>query len=359
MNIRHINKPYVDENLKRMIKERDKFKKKCAKYPLTYTKLYKHFRNKVTDTLRKNKSNYYKTKLTDSSGNTKNTWRVIGNILNRNSSKETNDKFIKSNRPVDPVQVADGFNDYYIGVADNLANNIPHSNVSPLSFLGPPSAGRFVFSPVGEDEVVTLGGALSDVSAGCDDIPGKIIKQVIEYIKLPLTHLFNSSLTTGVFPNKLKIAQVTPIYKSGNKQLFSNYRPISVLPVISKLLEKIVHDRLQNYVSSNNIISPNQHGYTRMKSTTSAVLDLTDSILSSFDNSEHLVGVFLDLSKAFETVNHNILLQKLKHLGIHDIELEWFKNYLTERKQYVRYNDNKSETLTLSSSVPQGSVIGT
>ena len=165
-------------------------------------------------------------------------------------------------------------------------------------------------------------------------------------------------METGVVPDILKIAKVIPIYKAKDPQHCTNYRPISLLPVISKLLGKVVHKRLYTFMNIHNIFYPSQYGFRPKHSTINAITEFTSDVLSSRDNKEHTAGVFLDLSKAFDTINHSTLLKKLQHYGIRGMALEWFRSYLNNRKQYVSYKDTDSIIMEMTCGVPQGSVLG-
>ena len=143
-----------------------------------------------------------------------------------------------------------------------------------------------------------------------------IIKRSINSIFSPLTHIVNFSIIHGIVPNELKIARVVPIFKSGDKALFSNYRPISVLPCFSKILERIIHNRVMNYLNDFNVLCDNQYGFRKNRSPSLALIDLCNIISSAFDRREHAIGVLLDLSIAFDTVNHAILFDQLEHYGI-------------------------------------------
>ena len=165
-------------------------------------------------------------------------------------------------------------------------------------------------------------------------------------------------LSNGIFPDKLKIAKVVPIFKKGDCALTNNYRPISLLPVISKVIEKIIYNQLSLYFESNKLFFDSQYGFRPNHSTEQATLELTDRIISAMDNNDVPIGIFLDLSKAFDTIDHTILLKKLEHFGIDGIALKLLKNYLTNRKQYVRLHDVNSNLLPINTGVPQGSILG-
>ena len=155
----------------------------------------------------------------------------------------------------------------------------------------------------------------------------------------------------------MKIARVTPIYKSGDRAMFTNYRPISVLPSFSKLLERVVYNRILEYINKFNILCSNQYGFRKNHSTSLALIDFYDKVSSALDRREFAVGIFLDHSKAFDTVNHEILFEKLEHYGIRGIALDWVKSYFSDRFQFVDYNGHSS-TPKISCGVPQGSILG-
>ena len=150
-----------------------------------------------------------------------------------------------------------------------------------------------------------------------------------------LFHIFKVSIKQGIFPDRLKIAKVTPIFKSGAKDNISNYRPISILPVFSKVLETIMYNRVYNHLNSEGLLYEKQFGFQRNNSTEHAILQLTRDITSSLEKGEYTLEVFIDLSKAFNTVDHQILIKKLQNYGIDGTALEWFKSYLSNRKQYI------------------------
>ena len=171
----------------------------------------------------------------------------------------------------------------------------------------------------------------AEKSAGYDNIPMSIIKPSIGSNSSPLTHIINLSIIHGIVPDDLKIARVVPIFKSGDKALFSIYRPISVLRCFSKFLERIIYNRIINYLNDFKVLCDNQYGFRKNRSPSLALIDLYDKISSAFDRREHAIGV----SKAFDTVNHVIIFDKLEHCGIRGLALEWVKSYFSERKQLV------------------------
>ena len=171
-------------------------------------------------------------------------------------------------------------------------------------------------------------------------------------------HITNFSFQTGVFPRELKIANVVPIFKAGDEMVFTNYRPVSVLPVFSKILERLTYNRLIEYINENKLLYKYQFGFQKGESTYMAVLTLVDKISEALNNGNYVIGVFLDFSKAFDTIDHDILLKKLEKYDIQGAALDWFTNYLSIRLQYVTYNGAKSKREIIKCGVPQGSILG-
>jgi hypothetical protein len=184
------------------------------------------------------------------------------------------------------------------------------------------------------------------------------MKASIGHIADPLSKIINKSFLMGVFPDKLAIAKVCPIFKNGDKCQFTNYRPISVLPSFSKIFEKVVCNRLIAFFESKNILVDNQFGFRKNRSAYMAILEMYDRISLAIDNREYAIGIFIDLSKAFDTINHSIMIRKLEYYGIRGIALDWFNSYLKSRQQYVFFNGVSSSLKPINCGVPQGSILG-
>ena len=173
-----------------------------------------------------------------------------------------------------------------------------------------------------------------------------------------MTIVINQVLNNRIFPDKLKIAKVVPIFKKGDRALTNNYRPISLLPVISKVIEKIIYNQLSLYFESNKLFSDSQYGFRPNHSTEQATLELTDKIISAMYNNDVPIGIFLDISKAFDTIDHAILLTNFEHYGVDGIPIKLLTNYLTNRQQYVRLHEVNYNVLPINTGVPQGSILG-
>ena len=173
-----------------------------------------------------------------------------------------------------------------------------------------------------------------------------------------LTLIINQSLITGIFPDQLKIAKVVPLYKKDNHCTMGNYRPVSLLTSISKIFEKVAHKQLSKYFEIHKLFYDSQYGFRERHSTELASVELIDRILASLEQKQKPLAIYMDLSKAFDTLDHEILLDKLSYYGVVDTELRWFQSYLTNRKQYVEIDQHKSECMLITTGVPQGSVLG-
>lgn len=199
-------------------------------------------------------------------------------------------------------------------------------------------------------------------AAGWDDIPVQVLKNATESISEPLSLIINQCFHEGIFPNQLKYANVIPIYKKYSKENPENYRPVSVLPSLSKIFEKIAHDQLSVFLNYNKVICKNQYGFQTGKSTVDAAAELIKFITQGLDGSQSTAGIFCDLSKAFDCVNHKLLIEKLHFYGISGAALCWFISYLTNRKQRVIINKNNvkytSSWKVIKNGVPQGSILG-
>ena len=196
-------------------------------------------------------------------------------------------------------------------------------------------------------------------STGADEICFNVIKNCFGELSDILRYVFDLSLQTWMFPDPLKTAKVTPVFKTGDLKEISNYRPISVLPCFSKILERIIHSRLYSYLVNEKILYSKQFGFQKGHSTELTIAQLADQIHESFENHNYTLGVFIDLSKAFDTIGHTILLEKLENYGFKAANLAWFRSYLTNRKQYIQItNDSKSDLQNTTCGVAQGSILG-
>ena len=191
-----------------------------------------------------------------------------------------------------------------------------------------------------------------------DGISNNLIKMArCELIK-PLTKIINQMLHTGIFPEQLKISKVLPLHKANDKMSLTNYRPIALLPSISKIFECVLLEQLTNHFTDNNLLSPQQYGFRTKHSTELAALNLVDHLTYKLDTGKIPINIYIDLSKAFDTLIHDILLDKMSFYGVNGVAKKLLKSYLTQRQQIVEYNGSQSDSLEIKTGIPQGSVLG-
>ena len=331
----YINKPWLTSALKESIKIKNKLFVSTKRHGNdNMIPFYKRYRNKLNQLLRSAERKHYHDLLNEHKSNIRKSWQIIKSIINKRKYTPISNKFKDNDKVIsDGNIIANKFNNFFINVCKTLAKTIPGSNKMPLDYITDNNVNKFYFIPVTDSEVSNILGTIKDSAAGWDGLKAFIIKQIKEVIVTPLVHICNRSFMTGIFPNELKIANVAPFVKSGDDMVFSNYRPVSVLPIFSKLLERLVYNRLIKFINDNKLLYDYQFGFQRGKSTQLAVMMLVDKITEALDNKECVIGIFLDFSKAFDTADHEILLLKLEKYGIQGTELQWLNDYLSNRRQ--------------------------
>ncbi|XP_057290925.1 uncharacterized protein LOC130613625 [Hydractinia symbiolongicarpus] len=311
---------------KQFIKEKDPFIKS-----LLHTS-FKKYRNKLVTLCRISKSNFYKQFFIKNKNNSKAIWDGVRSIISLRSAKSPTPSClnINNNLTTDPLTISNSFNSCFSSIADNLRKSIPPSFKHFSSYLKNPTANSIFFRPTND----------------------------LEVLDFPIAKLINLSFSTGIYPSSLKIAKVIPVYKKGSNVELCNYRPISLLSNIDKIFEKLIFNRLYNFFSMNNTIFPDQFGFRKKFSTSHALLNITQKIMEAIDNGLLVCGVFIDLQKAFDTVDHEILIKKLYHYGIRGVPLSLLRSFLTNREQFVFINNSSSSHKPIRHGVPQGSVLG-
>ena len=272
----------------------------------------------------------------------------IRNIIQIKSNAKTVPNCIFDNgSPItDPCQIANRFNDYFFSIGETLQSKINSSYLHFSRCLKNPNIHSIFLSPTDSVEVKNLILSLNNgKAAGPNSIPTLVLKHFIDEVSVILSSLFNLSLSNGIFPHSLKTSSVLPLFKKGSRLSCCNYRPISLLSNISKLLEKLMYSRLYNFSNMYNCFSELQFGFRAKHSTSHALISITEKIRTALDTGHYACGVFIDSQKAFDTVDHTILVSKLEYYGVRGIAKSWFSSYLQDRKQFVTLNGFKSSLI--------------
>lgn len=360
-------KPWITVDVCNKIKKRNNLLKKLRIQPNNecLKTHFKEFRNKLNTEVRTLKHNYYNKKFEQNKKNSRETWKVLNEITGQIKPRTENITLEHESSVVDdPHMVSNIFNEYFITVSEKLVaeNKIPtifHSLHFKQHFLTTTECKSMFLEPVLEYELInTIKSLKNNTAAGIDGISTNTIKQIYSKIVHVLLYIINFSFSAGVFPDRLKQALVIPIHKKNSIHKCSNYRPISLLSVLSKIIEKIMKKRLIAYLNKINFFSKNQFGFREGLNTESALISFMEGVSNGLNSGDSVSGLFLDMTKAFDTVNHSILMSKLHRSGVRGIVYKWFASYLSERKQCVKIGNTVGDFGVMKCGVPQGSVLG-
>jgi len=360
ISYKDLSKPWIDREVKREIKTRENYYK-LFKLGRMSRQDFNIRRNRVTAMIRRRKSEYYRLKFQEVMSDLKRTWGLINGIISPSRAvtrknicklKLSDDTFIESD-----VDIADALNEYFSTVGSNIADSFGCTE-DHSQYMSGNYPDSFFFSPATAEDIVTYVSSLKNKKCSIDSFPAFLLKKLSNVLAPVLCHLVNLSITSASFPDFLKVARVVPLHKGGDSADMGNYRPVSVLHILSKILEKHVHRQLYSYLESRNILIDNQFGFRYRRSTCQAVLRHTEFIYGGLDDGDIVFSMYLDFKKAFDTVDHEILLRKLHHYGVRGLANDWFRSYLANRSQYVNVNNVVSSHRSLTHSVPQGSNLG-
>ena len=345
--------PWMTPSILQLIRNRDRLKHKAKKSKIQGDwDNYRKARNNVTTHIRRAKRNFISSKIESSVQDVKTVWKTLRYLAPEKKSDaeatsiKLNDNYIRGQ------ELSNEFNDYFSSIGKVLHDNFPtvkkESHQKVDSNLNP-----FVFRDVSANEIENIIKALPvNKATGPDNLPAKLLRPIASIIALPVAHILNQSLRTGTVPSQWKCARVTPIYKGGDKTCMENYRPISVIPILAKIMEKVVYKQLFQFLVEIKLLSDCQSGFRPMYSTQTALLNVTEKLLNSIDSGNIVGLVMIDLKKAFDTVDHCILLEKLEKYGFSELTLKWFKSYFQERKQFTSVNGYISEEKQVTCGVP-------
>jgi hypothetical protein len=314
-----------------------------------YSQLLKIYLDKL-------KNRYFVNKFANNKNNGKKIWSTINDLLGRNKCSKINMIELEDNEISDQKEIAKNFNEYFTSIAKKTQDKLdpPIKNYNDLIPINEHS--MFIF-PTTNREISNIIKNFENKS-NIEDLPIRLFKLINENISPILSQLINMCFEQGYYPDLIKIGRVIPVHKSGDRKSMNNYRPISTLSIVNKIFERVLSDRIMAFFEKHKLLFENQFSYRKLKDTQRATLLLINEILPLLGTDEMALCVFLDFSKAFDTVNHSKLLSKLERYGVRGTANDLIRSYLTNRKQYVQNGDISSEVLAVEEGVPQGSVIG-
>ena len=317
-------------------------------------------RNEVNNSIKNVKKSYYYKTFETYNGNSRKTWETINEVTRRKSDKAAvNELELNGVRITNSTEIAEGLNKFFAEIGPELSRDIEEVDTSFDEFVNQASS-CFGFQRVTQLHVLSqLNKLCKRKATGLDSVSARLLRECPDLISESLALIFNQSIATGIFPDEWKSARITPLFKkAGSRNDPSNYRPISIIPVVAKVFERIVYDQLYHYLNENDLLSQHQSGFRSLHSTVTALIEATDNWSLNIDRGFINAVVFLDLKKAFDTVDHTILLSKLQAYGIQGSANQWFCSYLKNRTQTCLVNGNKSSKVFLRCGVPQGTILG-
>ena len=358
--------PWLNKEFKDLARTRDKLKVAAIKKNSSVLMAtYRQVRNRVNNLNKRLKREYFSEKIAFDKGNLKATWKTL-NLLSNKRSKTTNVESLTVEGEVinENAEIASSMNEFFCTVGRNLSVKIPQHPNPLLSEEykineSDEQPAEFTFHAV---DTVTIHRALCKMKKsfgfGSDGIASNFLKIAYPVISNSICDIFNFSIFSGSFPDSWKIARVAPIFKGGQRDDRSNYRPISVLPVVSRLFEKLIYDQLYHYLDKNRYLVSHQSGFRSLHSVVTCLLKATNDWYLDIDRGKYTAMIFIDLKKAFDTVDHQILLDKMQFYGITGLAHKWFSSYLDHRRQYCKVNGTASSIENIDVGVPQGSCLG-
>ena len=314
VSIKRIQNPWITSGLLNSIRQKNLMFKNLKLGNVNRLN-YNAYRNRLNALIRLTKRNYYMNIFSNFKNNTKKLWQTINNMTKSNTTQTKLNTIINDDKIItDPIDISNTFNDFFTNIAKKLDDNLTKPVTDPMSYM----QGHFPHSmtaPVANlQDFFDVVKELENKKCGVNDFSPSTIKDNANILASPLVSLFNQSIQQSKFPNILKTARIVPIYKKGTKTDMNNFRPISILNIFSKIFEKIMKKYLIEFMETHNILSSNQYGFQKKKSTQDALTKFSEMIYNQLDGSNHVLSIFVDFSKAFDTVPHDILLKKTRVL---------------------------------------------
>ena len=363
IQVRKNYNPWISAETLQMIKERNELQKIASTSNSKQDwKKYKKLRNSVNNRLKYEERLYQRNKITQFSGDSKKTWKTMKSILNWNSSNAPSKLFYNGQLKTKSQEIADCQKSYFIEKVETIKKELPNPKNDPLEILKSKNLKEnlsFTLSPVHPDEILDIISNLSNSSScGLDNIDSYIIKLIKFEIAPAITHIINLSIACKEFPQNWKDTKIVPIFKKDDPLNPKNYRPVALIPIMSKILEKSIAKQIIKFLNDNNIINPCHHAYRAQHNTATAMIQMIDGWTQAIESGQMAGVCLLDMSAAFDMVEHKILEQKLDLYGFHGDTISWMNSYLSSRRQTVTINGCLSKFLPVTSGVPQGSILG-
>lgn len=355
---RNCRKPWLNCSLYKRIQIKNSMFKNFLRLrdPEAFTE-YKKYRNALTSDLKKVKREYYQKKFGNICDNPRKVWEMVDALTGRKKARYDITEMQEGNVVLRGDDLANAMNRHFVdaGAYSSCSESEQDTHSEEIAAM----QNSIFLLPTDSAEIANLIYKLkSNVAPGIDEITAAELKLICPLISEVLAYIVNLVLTTGVFPTELKVARVTPIYKGGGMNDMSNYRPVSVLTILSKIFEGVIYDRLISFFNKHQVITAHQYGFQKNKSTEQALTVIKDKIIENMENKKFTLGLFLDFKKAFDSIHYEILLRKLSWYGIRGVALNLLENYLQNRYQIVQLKTTTSSQLQLTQGVPQGSILG-
>jgi hypothetical protein len=364
---KHKFTPWITYGIIRSIRSRDKLYKKMKKskpgtreFEVNEINL-KTFNGILQKAIREAKRSYFYDAFESCKDDARKTWKTINSLRDHKPDNDNLPEFMTFNgqQITNGHEIVNNLNAYFSEIGNKLTESIDSPNVSFETYLSIPAQEAFNFQPITPEQVENIIDKLQPKnSCAADGISSKLLKKIKPYICRPLSFLINQSFQTGRFPNILKVARVKALFKKGDVHDPNNYRPISILPAVSKIFEKAIQKQMTMFFEAHSMFYHSQYGFRSQHSTEFAVLELTDRLSTSMDKGEIPLAIFIDLSKAFDCLSHDILLKKLSYYGFDDLAISLMRDYLCNRQQFIKTSEFTSNLKDLTTGVPQGSILG-
>ena len=354
---KRMNKPWLTLSLIKSIRLKH-LKYKQYKLGFLSKNSYNQYKNTLEKLIKSGKKLYYENIFKSSINNVRKSWKLINNILKPNNKSKNEVKLKIDDDYIKVENAPNVFNDYFSTIGQKLKDKVPPCDNNFSCFLPPSLESSIFLTPTNRNEVFNVINSLKLNKGNLKNPTSKIYKLINNSVSDPISIIFNGIISSNIYPDCLKKACVTPLFKSGDKEDVTNYRPISCLPILNTIIEKLLHKRFVSFIDSNNILYKKQYGFRSGMSAVDAISELSGGIYNAMNFEQYFGAVSMDLSKAFDTVNHSVLLDKLHHYGFRGPVHNLLTSYLNNRLQYVAVNGYVSELKTINVGVPQGSVLG-